>query len=200
MTKVDLETDLVSLRRTFENIQRLSDASWEQAKPLFSYQQFNAGEHIFKAGDVVSNVYFQTSGLTRFYYLHENGKEFNKSFAAPNQVVSSIFSLVTGKASAFNVQALTKCNCVSIAYTALLELARTHADWNRISFSLLELLAIKKEQREADFLLLNATQRYENFKQEYAPIIDSIANYHIASYLGITEVALSRIRKRLKLT
>ncbi len=65
---------------------------------------------------------------------------------------------------------------------------------------LLEQLAIKKERREADFLLLSATERYQKFLQDYAYIVNSIANYHIASYLGITEVALSRIRSRLKLT
>ena len=65
---------------------------------------------------------------------------------------------------------------------------------------LLEQLAIKKERREADFLLMSATERYEKFLQEYAHIVDSIPNYHIASYLGITEVGLSRIRRQLKLT
>jgi len=62
-----------------------------------------------------------------------------------------------------------------------------------------ERLIIKKERREADFLLLNAQSRYEKFLDEYSMIESAVQNYHIASYLGITEVTLSRIRKEMGL-
>lgn len=56
----------------------------------------------------------------------------------------------------------------------------------------------KKEQKESQFLLDHAEKRYLNFKQEYPELESRINQYHIASYLGITPVALSRIRARLK--
>jgi CRP-like cAMP-binding protein len=60
----------------------------------------------------------------------------------------------------------------------------------------LALLALKKERREASFLLLDAGERYEAFLEDFADLVPRLPQYHIASYLGITPVALSRIRSR----
>jgi len=79
-------------------------------------------------------------------------------------------------------------------------LTDTSWEFSKLAICMLEKLAIKKEQREADFLLLDATARYQKFLTQYADIKDKLANYHITSYLGITEVALSRIRRSLGLT
>ncbi|MEH6579876.1 MAG: Crp/Fnr family transcriptional regulator [Amphritea sp.] len=197
---VSADSHLAVLRASLSELHVLSDAAWADAMPRFSYQLFPAGAHIVEAGHIVTDLYFQTSGLARFYYLHQSGKEFNKSFSTKGQVISSVASLVSGQPSAFYVQALASCECLALSYQDLLMLAEQHRDWNTLTVRLLEQLAIKKERREADFLLLSATEHYENFLQDYAHIVNSIANYHIASYLGITEVALSRIRRRLKLT
>jgi len=200
MTTPPSALNLAALRTSLGNLQALSEDSWASACPLFSYQTFSSGECIIEAGQAVNDLYFLSSGLARFYYLHPKGKEFNKSFAAANNVVSNITSLTTGQASAFYVQALANCECLCLSYKSLLLLAEQHKDWNALTLRLLEQLAIKKEAREADFLLLTATERYEKFLRECAPIVEQIPNYHIASYLGISEVALSRIRNRLRLT
>ena len=194
------DSHLAVLRASLSKLHILSDAAWVDATPRFSYHHFPAGAHIIEAEQIVTDLYFQTSGLARFYYLHLSGKEFNKSFSTKDQVLSSVSSLVNGLPSAFYVQALASCDCISISYQELLKLCEQHQDWNALTMRLLEQLAVKKERREADFLLLSATERYENFLQEHAHIVDLIPNYHIASYLGITEVALSRIRRQLKLT
>lgn len=194
------ETHLAVLRSALNALQELSDAAWQEAVPHFRHQRFAAAAHVFRAGESVDELYFITSGLARYYYLNSTGKEFNKSFSTTGQVLSSISSLVTAAPSPFFVQALTACDCLSITYQDLLALAEAHRDWNRLCMRLLEILAIKKEHREADLLLLSAEQRYARFLRDHAHIIDALPNYHIASYLGITEQALSRIRRRLGLT
>lgn len=80
----------------------------------------------------------------------------------------------------------------------LLELGQEFRQWNDLLLRIYENLVIKKEKRESDFLLLNARERYEKFLDDYSMIEDVVPNYHIASYLGITDVALSRIRKEMK--
>jgi CRP-like cAMP-binding protein len=52
---------------------------------------------------------------------------------------------------------------------------------------------IKKDQREYEFLLLDATQRYQNFLCDYKNLKERIPQYHIAAYLGISPVSLSRL-------
>lgn len=60
----------------------------------------------------------------------------------------------------------------------------------------MEQLYIKKETREAEFLLDDAETRYQRFQSSYPGLEERLTQYHVASYLGITPVALSRIRNR----
>lgn len=194
------DSSLLELYSSLNKLHTLRDAARMAAIPHFSYRRFPAGAHILEAGTVTTDMYFLTSGMARFYYLKTNGKQFNKSFSIKGQVLSSISSLAIGEPSPFYVQALVSCECLSISYRDFLSLSDQHRDWDRLRVRLLEQLAIKQERRAADFLLLSAEQRYEKFLHEYADITESIPNYHVASYLGITEVALSRIRRRMGLT
>jgi len=188
---------LGTLRRELSNLVRFSDSSWSAAEHLFAERTFAAGENVIEAGDRVREINFVVTGLARYYYLTSEGKEFNKSFARTGQVLSSVSSLVSGAPSPFSIQALEPCECLTISYADLEELCNGYREWEILARRLLEQLAIKKERREADFLLLSASERYTKFLDEFADVADRIPNYHIASYLGITEVALSRIRKRL---
>lgn len=188
------------LRKAFSRLVSLSDAAWSAAWPLFASRHFTAGEHVVKAGTVVTEMFFLTSGLARYYYLDAQGREFNKSFSTQGQALSSVYSLVTGKPSPFFVQAMLPSEALGIRYADFSALTIQYGEWSAVRARLLEELVIKKERREADFLLLSAGERYAKFLQEHAHVAELIPNYHVASYLGITEVALSRIRRRLGLT
>lgn len=179
---------------------RFSSSAWKAAGARFSARRFAAGEHVIEAGKRVCTVGFLLQGFARYYYLTPSGEEFNKSFAKEGQVLSCISSLVAGEPSPFFIQALEPCQCLFLEYQDLQELCRLHPEWGELVRHLLEQLALKKERREADFLLLSAQERYQKFLQEYADIASRIPNYHIASYIGITEVSLSRIRRRMGYT
>ncbi|SCZ66798.1 Crp/Fnr family transcriptional regulator [Thiohalomonas denitrificans] len=197
---MDLSKALKQLRTDLEPLVPIAEPSWAAGVPLFLPVTLQKGEHAVEAGNRVESLLFLTSGIARYYYLDGDGREFNKSFSGRGQVLSSISSLVDGCPSPFSIQALTPSEGLEIRYRDFLKLTREYPDWERLRVRLLELLVIKKERREADFLLLSATERYRKFREEFAAIADAIPNYHIASYLGITEVALSRIRNRLGLT
>ncbi len=193
-------TPLTSLHTLLNRISPLSDDAWSAAEPIFQYRTFEAGKHLIRHGDDINELYFLTIGLVRFYYLDTQGREFNKSFSTPGQVLSSLSSLVEGSPSPFSIQALASSECLILSYSQFLKLSNRFPEWRSLQIRLLEQLIIRKERREADFLLLSATERYHKFLHEYAHIAAQIPNYHIAAYLGITEVALSRIRSRLRLT
>lgn len=188
---------LDALRRQLEPLVRFSDASWEAARDRFAPRKFAAGETMIAAGDRVRELGFLLDGLARYYYVTAEGKEFNKSFGGPGHPISSVSALIGGGPSPFFIEALEPCVAMFVRYEALLELGEADRAWERLMRVLLERLAMKKERREADFLLLSAEQRYLAFLDEYEHFAGRIPNYHIASYLGITEVGLSRIRRRL---
>ena len=197
-----LEEALLTLHSTLCLISPISEATWADAKPHFSLKTLPKGAHLFDIGDKVKEFYFLIQGLARYYYISDNGKEFNKSFAEkPGHLLSSISSVsMKEEVSPFCVETLSEFTVLCISYEAFLALGATHKEWNDLTLRMYERLIIKKERREADFLLLSAKERYLKFLSDYSMIESAVANYHIASYLGITEVALSRIRKEMKLT
>jgi CRP-like cAMP-binding protein len=181
------------------SISPISKEIWDISKEYFHTKTLKQGEHLFYIDDKVEDFYFLIEGLARYYYLTENGKEFNKSFAEKQgHLLSSISSVSHGVGSPFSVEVLSDFTTLYISYKNLLALGEKYKEWNDLLLRTYENLVIKKEKREADFLLLNARERYEKFLNDYSMINDAVQNYHIASYLGITDVALSRIRKEMK--
>lgn len=181
------------------SISPISKEIWDISKEYFHTKTLKQGEHLFYIDDKVEDFYFLIEGLARYYYLTENGKEFNKSFAEKQgHLLSSISSVSHGVGSPFSVEVLSDFTTLYISYKDLLALGEKYKEWNDLLLRIYENLVIKKEKREADFLLLNARERYEKFLDDYSMINDAVQNYHIASYLGITDVALSRIRKEMK--
>jgi CRP-like cAMP-binding protein len=184
----------------FNNISPLSKESWDISKKYFYTKSLKKGEHLFLMEDKINDFYFLIEGLARYYYLTLDGKEFNKSFAEKQgHLLSSISSVSHGIGSPFSVEVLSDFTTLYISYKTLLSLGEKHKEWNDLLLRIYENLVIKKEKREADFLLLNARERYEKFLDDYSMIENAVPNYHIASYLGITNVALSRIRKEMKI-
>ncbi|AOT08838.1 Crp/Fnr family transcriptional regulator [Pseudoalteromonas luteoviolacea] len=170
------------------------------ALDVFEFKSYGAKSHLFKSQDIVQDVHFLLTGIGRYYYIDVNGKEFNKSLVKQGGAFTSIGSLIERSPSPFYAQALSECNIASISYHNLVMLSQQNSNWSEFVRKIYERLAIKKEKREASFLLLNAQQRYEQFLLEFGPDSEHIALNQVAMYLGITDVSLSRIRKKMGLT
>ena len=175
---------------------RLSDAIAAQSRVSCRA----AGDVIFAAGDRLSEFHFVMSGLVRYYYLTKDGRELNKSFVSGGGVATSLSSFLEDKRAPFFVQSLEGTTLVSMPMETVRRLRREHGEWDVLVNRLISDLALKKERREASFLLRDATERYQDFLAEFGDVAPRLPQYHIASYLGITPVALSRIRSRLAAT
>ncbi|WP_420414311.1 Crp/Fnr family transcriptional regulator [Roseibium sp.] len=159
-------------------------------------RRFEREDSLFAAGDRPKCLYFVQSGLVRFYYLTRDGKEYNKSFATEGGVVTSMSTFLSEAPSPFHTQALEETITVALPMEFVRKLAATDLSLERLVNRFVVQLAVKKEQREASFLLMDAGERYELFLDDFADLAPRLPQYHIASYLGITPVALSRIRAR----
>ena len=189
--------------KLFEILQNLAPFSrkeWERARPLFVFKTYAANEMIFSADDKPMQIHFLIEGIGRYFYIDIEGKERNKSLVKAGGAFASISTLVSGEGSPFYTQAITECSTGAIAYSDLIKLSEQNKNWATFLRRVYENLALKKERREAGFLLLSARQRYEEFLSEFGGQSDLIPLIHVAMYLGITDVSLSRIRKEMGLT
>ena len=159
--------------------------------------EFAKNEFLVHEGDENGILYYIDQGLVRFVYTTSDGHEFNKSFATEGEFVGCLRSILTQQPCRFSIQALEATKTLALSPQNRESLWHNYPEWERLGRLLAERLALKKEEREAQFLLDSAESRYQQFLDDYPALRERIPQYHIASYIGITDVALSRIRKRL---
>ena len=183
---------------TFLNsIADVSEETFEEIKKIAEFKRIAAGTQIVKLNEVPSKIYMLVSGTIRCYLNTESGKEFNKTFYLPTTFVAALTALVKRKPSRFVFETLSDCKVYEIDYYKLRQLCKEHVAINDLYASVLELVYIKYEKRLVELISLNATERYKALRRQIPQVDELISQYHIASYLGITPVQLSRIRKKM---
>ncbi|MCP3690276.1 MAG: Crp/Fnr family transcriptional regulator [Gammaproteobacteria bacterium] len=186
----------LSIRQVLKYLVAPPDDELEKLLQLFKTRTLEAGEYFARSGDLSIDLGFVNSGLLRFFYQTGDGKEFNKSFITENQFAAAYSAFLTGLPARFSIQAIEKSHLLTCDLALVVNLFDQHRCWEKLGRLLAEQLYIKKETREAEFLLDDAETRYLNFQTNYPGLEDRLTQYHVASYLGITPVMLSRIRRR----
>lgn len=159
-------------------------------------QQKNKADVLFAQGTVDRAVYFVQSGLLKAFYTTPDGKELIKSFIRPGEFIGSLTSCRSGDPSPFSLSCLEPSRLFKVEFASLLEMtAEDPQVANFVTKGLMD-LAEKKERREYEFLCLSAPERYALFKRRYPDLTSRVTQNDIARYLGITPVALSRIKQR----
>ena len=175
----------------------LSEETKKQYLGLLEVQKFKKREHIAKLGEVPTQFFVLMDGVVRSYMTDEKGKEFTRSLYVPMRVVGAFSALISQKPAAVVYECLTDCTFLVGDYNKFKELAAENIELANLYNKLLELIFIRMEKRIFELSALDAKQRYLKLKKHIPEIENLIPQYHIASYLNITPVQLSRIRKDL---
>lgn len=157
-----------------------------------------AGECVLRQGDMARHVWFVQQGLVRCYFLSADGRERNRSFHAEGTWVGG-GTPPHPSPSPYTMEAVEALQLVEMSYAELAGWLHDLPATRPVLDDGLSAAFAKQAAREADLLLLDASSRYLAFQSEYGEIEQRIALHHVASYLGITNVALSRIRSRMGL-
>jgi CRP-like cAMP-binding protein len=166
----------------------------EQLYSICVERRMSKGERFVEAGGIPKYMGLNLGGLFRFYYSDEKGNDFTKGFNKANQFLISYSAIVQKRPSYFNIEAIQNSRILVFEYEHFNEMIQSDIRWYPFIFKLLESVYIMKELREKSFLLDDASKRYQEFREQYAEVEDQIKLYHVASFLGITPEALSRIR------
>lgn len=160
-------------------------------------QSIDEGEFFVREGQIPGKFGFVISGMFRYCYIDKNGKEFTKAFMTERSFISSYSAMVLRKPSHFYIEALEDSVVFEIEYRKWNMLREKNSRWDKLLIGLLEKGYAVKEKRERELLLLDAESRYKLFLQEFPTLERRVKQFMIASYLGITPIALSRVRKKL---
>jgi len=155
------------------------------------------GEHVFLQGEVDKSLYLIQSGLLKAYYTSEAGKESIKSFLLPNDTIGSLMAAYSDKSCTFSLVCLEPTKLIKISFSIILEYCNKDLKIANNMIDVLLNFAIKKEQRESEFLCLSAEERFRKLVKTKPILLEKVTQNDLAHYLGITPVGLSRIKKRV---
>jgi CRP-like cAMP-binding protein len=151
---------------------------------------------LFQQGSSVNEVYFLLEGICHAAYLTPKGKTFSKEFYWENDWIIGFESLISAEPSPFRLETVTPCTLISLPMAQLRAWRLSH---QAFYLFLVETQLTYKEQKERYMLLNTPQERYALFCQNYPHLVERLSDYHIAAYLGITPISLSRIKKRPRL-
>lgn len=183
-----------SFLNTFSTV---DEASFAKLLSISTLINVEAGNQLVKAGESPSKVYLLLSGIMRVYLSSEEGKEYNKKFFLPKSFVAPLTALISNEKSKLTYETLTACKLYELNFDDFMHLADHDLAISKLYIKALESVFVEYEKRQLDFISMDATQRYLALKKEISDIDILIPQYQIASYLSITPVQLSRIRKKI---
>ncbi len=186
-----------SLRAAIERFARPSSTSLAILERAAERRTLDKGEHLLREGEAAHHVAFVESGLLRYYYLSNDGTEHTGQFFFPGAFVSDVASLVLKRPAQQNIDALEPTLVRLIPYPTLLELYDADPAFERFGRRLFQEVMAFSQLRTASFLLRSAEERYLDLVEHRPKVIESVPLYQVASYLGVTPEALSRIRARI---
>lgn len=193
-----MSASLAGLRSNLERLAEVQDLpDWAVFAANIRMNNLVAKHILVRQGDTDASLHFVLNGLVRLSYETSDGGALTKSIVKEGASFASL-SALEGRPTTFSATTLEATNIASIPYITLEKLMAKHHAWERIARKVFAALATKKEQREFELLTMSPQQRWVNFQAENPDLLARITQIEIAGLIGITPVALSRIKGRLR--
>lgn len=188
---------LAGAREFFSNFTPVPPSEWLHAMRLFSVTRVAKGDYYWRQGEPFRRIGILVKGLSAAQYEREDGTIRIRRFFQPGAPVGPYPGLIYSELAEYAMIMYEDSVVAHMDYGDWEHLLTRHRCWETIARKGNEKELIARERREAQLSLLSATERYMKFLEDYPGLEARLPQYAIASYVGITPVALSRIRKRL---
>ncbi|WP_312076007.1 Crp/Fnr family transcriptional regulator [Chryseobacterium sp.] len=172
----------------------------EELEEIFQAHEkvnFQKGDFILQEGKIADEYYIMEKGLARSFVNDFSGNEVTTHFFVENEIIIEVSSLFQRIQTQENIVCITDCECLRFRFDQFQELFHkipNLREWGRAWMSQ-ELFAHK--QRSVEMFTLSATSRYLKLLEQKPQVVQFAPLKQIASYLGITDTSLSRIRKEI---
>lgn len=183
----------MEIPKHIKKIANLPDSFDEELESILERREVKKGELLFEEGTICHNVFFIEKGLARIYYYSNSGKEITAWFFEENSFFTAIDSFYNHKPTNDFCEALEDSVIYTVKYTELENLLNEQHG-ARLAFHVLFELTKRMTEFIVSIKFQSAEERYQTMIKEYPSIFQRVALGHIASYLGITQETLSRIR------
>lgn len=158
---------------------------------------FSKGDFLLKEGQTANEYFCLESGLIRAFVYDYNGNDITTNFFTANDIVvepSSLFQRISTKE---NMQTLTDCVCWRINFNNFQQLFHSIEGFREWGRGYLSQSLFYYKQRTIAMVAESATERYLSLLKNQPAVLQHAPLKYIATYLGVTDTSLSRIRKEI---
>lgn len=184
------------IRQFFEQKISLPEQEWNLFLAQLTRKEYLKKDFLLRQGQTEKYISFIEKGSIRFF-VQKPESEVTFAFIFENDLVCAYDSFLTQMPCLYAAQALEDTIVWQFSYETLQYLYQNVPVSNVLGRWASEEIYLKKAKRELSFLLETPEERYLKLFTERPNVIKQIPLQHIASYIGITPQALSRIRKRI---
>ena len=185
------------MQELIKKIKNQFPISTEAEKYLFSIakeKKVAKGDILIREGQAVNKIYYVKNGCLRSYCIDQSGKEHTLLFAIKDWWMSDYIAIHTNEPASLMVDCLIDTTVLEFDSKKLSNSLNLFPEFEPFQRYTLERHVVSLQKRILNQLQLTAKERYDLFLEQYPDTEQYARNYHIASYLGITQQSLSRIR------
>ena len=184
-------------RPIINKVSPVSERSLDLVNDLIVIEVYEKGDVFIDRGKRNNKEYFVYEGVCRSFLLSPEGEEVTISYFLEGTVLSPNKTRTANQISHLNFQALTSLTVASLNADKFEQLMINHIDIREFGNMVLQNELLAKVEKEIGLASLNAKERLILFREKYHFLENLISHVDIASYLGITNISLSRLRKGL---
>jgi CRP/FNR family transcriptional regulator, anaerobic regulatory protein len=175
------------------NITPLNDKDRGRMYDILNTRTLGKGEYWIRAGKKNYDIAFVDKGYLRKFYL-KNGNEITDFFYFDNDFSADLPSIMTNTNPVASIIAMHKTTLTTFSYPVFNDLCKQSLDLEHLHRRMIELSFLRFYKRSVSFILQTPAERYDDLIVSYPDVFINAAQYHIASYLGISPQHLSRLR------
>lgn len=183
------------LAKFIQSIFAMADDECNAIVANFTYKEIDKQCVLLKRGKVCNEYYFLLEGVVRSYTQDIDGNDVTTGIFTPDKVVCELFSFFKRQPSQESIETATPCKLLVIDFDGLQNVFHSMPMFREFGRQILINAYAIQKQRMYGMLQQTAEQRYLHLLQTEPVIFQTIPLKQIASYLGITNTSLSRIRK-----
>lgn len=182
------------LIQTLNFISPLSAALDQRFRETLKEEHWPRKHHLLREGQKSQKIYFINKGFARAYYFTREGRECTSWFMGKGELMISVYSFYTQQSAAENIELLEESELLSMTWNQLQGIYADFPEYNYTGRIVTEKYYQLSEERAVLLRTLTARERYERLLETHPGILQKAYLGQIASYLGISQETLSRVR------
>lgn len=184
------------IREQLNSFRIFSAAEIEEFILLGNPVHYKKGDFLIREGEISKHIAFINSGILRSYYNNHAGDEITYCLSFPGSFTTAYSSYISQEPSGINIQVLNAADLFIIPKAQMERLAAQNKNWLQFQKQIAERYFMALEKRVFEHQKEKAESRYANLIKNRPEYIENIPLQYIASYIGITQRHLSRIRAK----